>query len=193
MIIKNKTDRCRRRESVKRRHDRLPKRREASLQHQMKSAAAGPASKQAKILTMPGSPLVRFPRMSRISIEGSSSPARSNPTVVPSVQSPDGATQDKPRSPKPAKKARPQKRTRKATTGRISRQRTLRRGSKKASIIALLRRPGGASLNELQTATHWKPHSLRGFISAQLKSKMKLAVRLTKRADGSRAYLLGSK
>lgn len=192
MIIKNKTDRCRRRESVKRRHDRLPKRREASLQHQMKSAAAGPASKQAKILTMPGSPLVRFPRISRISIEGShSSPARSNPTVIPSVQSPEGATQDKTQSPKPAKKARPQKR--KATKGRISRQRTLRRGSKKARIIALLRRPGGASLNELQTATHWKPHSLRGFISAQLKSKMKLAVRLTKRADGSHAYLLGSK
>ena len=38
---------------------------------------------------------------------------------------------------------------------------TPRRGSKKAKILALLKRPGGASLEQLQKATEWQAHSVR--------------------------------
>jgi Protein of unknown function (DUF3489) len=38
-----------------------------------------------------------------------------------------------------------------------------REGSKTATILDLLKRPGGASAKELLKATGWQPHSLRGF------------------------------
>src|SRR6266446_3813897 len=40
-----------------------------------------------------------------------------------------------------------------------------REGSKKAEVLALLRREGGATLPELMTATGWQAHSVRGFLS----------------------------
>src|SRR5436305_446441 len=39
-----------------------------------------------------------------------------------------------------------------------------RDGSKKATLLDLLRRPGGATLNELMAATEWQAHSVRGFL-----------------------------
>lgn len=45
-----------------------------------------------------------------------------------------------------------------------------------ATIIALLRRPKGASLDELTKATGWQRHSVRGAISGALKKKLGLYV-----------------
>jgi hypothetical protein len=70
---------------------------------------------------------------------------------------------------------------------------TPRRGSKKAKILALLKRPGGASLEQLQKATGWQAHSVRGFLSGTLKTKMGLRVHSSKLADGARTYRLASK
>jgi hypothetical protein len=48
---------------------------------------------------------------------------------------------------------------------------TFRHGSKTAKIIALLKRPGGAALEQLQKATGWQAHSVRGFLSGSLKRR----------------------
>jgi len=65
---------------------------------------------------------------------------------------------------------------------------TGRDGSKKAGVLALLRRDGGATLQELMTATGWQAHSVRGFLSGALGKKMSLTVESAKREDGARVY-----
>jgi hypothetical protein len=67
-----------------------------------------------------------------------------------------------------------------------------RQGSKTAQILELLKRPGGASLQELMAATEWQPHSVRGFISGTLGKKMGLTVESAKTEDGKRTYSLKS-
>jgi hypothetical protein len=63
-----------------------------------------------------------------------------------------------------------------------------REGSKTATILDLLKRPGGASAKELLKATGWQPHSLRGFLSGTVGKKMGLTVTSTKGEDGERSY-----
>ena len=67
-----------------------------------------------------------------------------------------------------------------------------REGSKKADVLALLRREGGATLLELMTATGWQAHSVRGFLSGALGKKMGLTVNSAKREDGTRVYSIGA-
>ena len=69
---------------------------------------------------------------------------------------------------------------------------TARDGSKKADILALLQRRGGATLEELMLATGWQAHSIRGFISGAIGKKMGLAVESAKREDGGRVYAIRS-
>ena len=61
--------------------------------------------------------------------------------------------------------------------------------TKTAQIIALLRRPTGASLKSLMRVTRWQAHSVRGFISGQLGKKLGLSVHSFRR-DGERVYAL---
>jgi hypothetical protein len=67
----------------------------------------------------------------------------------------------------------------------------VRENSKTARVIALLRRPTGASLKTIMRATGWQAHSVRGFISGQLGKKMGLRVRSVERA-GERIYAIKS-
>jgi hypothetical protein len=64
-------------------------------------------------------------------------------------------------------------------------------GTKSETVLALLRRPGGATLKALMAATGWQAHSVRGFISGQLAKKMRLRVKSVKR-DGERVYSIRS-
>ena len=63
--------------------------------------------------------------------------------------------------------------------------------TKAESILALLRKPGGATLKALMEATGWQAHSVRGFISGQLAKKMRLKIKSMKRA-GERVYSVRS-
>jgi len=53
---------------------------------------------------------------------------------------------------------------------------TIRGGTKQAQIIALLERPGGASVPEIVAETGWLAHSVRGLISGALKKKLGLPI-----------------
>lgn len=57
----------------------------------------------------------------------------------------------------------------------------LKTPSKQALMIALLHRPEGASLEELQAVTDWQAHSVRGVISGVVRKKMGLVVVATDR------------
>ena len=68
-----------------------------------------------------------------------------------------------------------------------------RRGSKTAKVLALLKRSSGASIQQLQKATGWQAHSVRGFLSGALKKNMGLRIDSAKGDDGERIYRLASK
>jgi hypothetical protein len=63
-----------------------------------------------------------------------------------------------------------------------------REGTKQAVLIAMLRRPEGADLDEIAEATGWQKHTIRGAISGALKKKLGLEVTSTKDAQGRRVY-----
>ena len=62
-----------------------------------------------------------------------------------------------------------------------------REGSKAAKVLALLRRPDGATLKELRKATGWQAHSVRGFLS-RVSKKMGRKLESTKVEAGERSY-----
>lgn len=63
-----------------------------------------------------------------------------------------------------------------------------REGSKKAIVLDMLRRPEGATLADIQSATGWQAHSVRGFISGGLSKKMGIKIESFKSDSGDRAY-----
>ena len=65
-----------------------------------------------------------------------------------------------------------------------------RDGSKKAEVLGLLQRKGGATLAQIMKATDWQAHSVRGFISGALGKKMGLKVDSVRREDGERVYTI---
>jgi len=103
-----------------------------------------------------------------------------------------GATRkkDAPKGQKNAKGAKPKK-TAKASKKVVARERkttTPRPESKGAKILALIRRPKGATLAELAKLTGWQNHSIRGFLSGAVGKKMGLTVDSARREDGERVY-----
>jgi len=92
-----------------------------------------------------------------------------------------------PKKGKQGKKATSAKRAPKTPTGE-KKGGAARDGSKAAKILELLKRPDGATSKELQKATGWQPHSVRGFLSGTIGKKMGLTVTSTKGEDGERSY-----
>jgi Protein of unknown function (DUF3489) len=93
---------------------------------------------------------------------------------------------------KPAKKAqsRPKAHAAKKTSKVKSARKASRKaiaGSKQDGVIALLRRPEGASIDVLVKTTGWQPHSVRGFLAGTVRKKLKLPLQ-SQKVDGKRTY-----
>jgi len=65
---------------------------------------------------------------------------------------------------------------------------TQRKGTKQAQLIAMLRAPEGATIDEIVAATNWAPHTVRGAISGALKKKLGLNVTSEKIEGRGRNY-----
>jgi hypothetical protein len=65
---------------------------------------------------------------------------------------------------------------------------TRRTGTKQAKMIALLRRPKGATVEQISAATGWQHHTIRGAVSGALKKKLGLKVESKKVDDRGRVY-----
>jgi hypothetical protein len=63
--------------------------------------------------------------------------------------------------------------------------------SKQDQIVALLRQPGGTTLDDLVKATGWQKHSVRGFLAGTVRKKLKLPL-LSEKIDGIRTYRIGA-
>ena len=51
-----------------------------------------------------------------------------------------------------------------------------KRPSKQDEVIAMLRRPEGATVDEVASATGWQRHTVRGVFSGTLKKKLGLTI-----------------
>lgn len=85
------------------------------------------------------------------------------------------ASEDTPRESDPAPKAR-----------------TPREGTKQATLIAVLRAPEGATIEEIMAATGWQSHTVRGAMAGALKKKLGLEVTSEKIEGRGRVYRLPS-
>jgi hypothetical protein len=83
----------------------------------------------------------------------------------------EGAAPDAPTGPEAAPKAR-----------------TPREGTKQATLIAMLRAPDGATIEEIMAATGWQSHTVRGAMAGALKKKLGLEVTSEKVEGHGRVY-----
>ena len=67
---------------------------------------------------------------------------------------------------------------------------TQRNGTKQAQLIAMLRAPEGATIEEIVTATGWLSHTVRGSMSGALKKKFGLTITSEKVDGRGRVYKL---
>ncbi|OHC75229.1 MAG: hypothetical protein A3G18_09685 [Rhodospirillales bacterium RIFCSPLOWO2_12_FULL_58_28] len=61
------------------------------------------------------------------------------------------------------------------------------RDSKQAQLIAMLKRPQGASINEIVSSFGWLPRTARGAIAGALKKKLGLNI-VSEKIDSRRIY-----
>ena len=70
--------------------------------------------------------------------------------------------------------------------------RTPREGTKQATLIAMLRAPYGATIEEIMAATGWQSHTVRGAMAGALKKKLGLEVTSEKVEGRGRVYRLAA-
>ena len=99
------------------------------------------------------------------------------------AQAVDGGQETAPAAPAPAK-------AKKATTGRngANAPRKARTGTKQALVVEMLRRPEGATVDQIMDATGWQRHTVRGAFAGALKKKLGLTVTSEKVEDRGRVY-----
>ena len=60
--------------------------------------------------------------------------------------------------------------------------------SKTATLLGLLSKPEGATIEAMSRAAGWQAHSVRGFLAGQVRKKLGLKLSSEKDADGVRRY-----
>jgi hypothetical protein len=86
----------------------------------------------------------------------------------------------------PAKKAAPRK-ARPVLASPVEAVPAAAGTTKTDAVISLLRRPQGASIEEIMAATGWQRHSVRGALAGAVKKRLGSAVK-AELADGIRRY-----
>ena len=64
----------------------------------------------------------------------------------------------------------------------------LRANSKQAQVLAMLRRPEGATLTQICACTGWQQHTVRGTFAGAFKKKLGLDISSTKDQGAERVY-----
>ena len=93
--------------------------------------------------------------------------------------------------PKAARTAKPNKRP-KAPKSKSPVTVATREGTKQSQLIDMLRRPKGATIDEIAEALSWQPHTVRGAIAGALKKKLGLEVTSEKDEKRGRIYRMAS-
>ena len=133
--------------------------------------------------------------MAAIGVEADDDEATTAADTAPASAAPDGPAE----APAPASEAdgatkrakgRPAKGKKAKTTARATSEPkaageqgprpTPRAGTKQARMIEMLRRPEGATVEQIAAATGWQHHTIRGAISGALKKKLGLTVEATR-------------
>lgn len=63
-----------------------------------------------------------------------------------------------------------------------------RENSKQAQMIVMLKRPEGATIQQICQATQWQSHTVRGSMAGALKKKLGLSITSEKTEGGERVY-----
>ena len=63
-----------------------------------------------------------------------------------------------------------------------------RDNTKQAQIIAMLKRPEGATISQIVEATGWQPHTVRGTFAGAFKKKLGLLIVSEKDSQANRVY-----
>ena len=98
-------------------------------------------------------------------------------------------------SKKPRKKAKPPKRQPPGKVAVGTRSRTTpdsRKQTKQQACIDLLSRREGATIEELQAATGWQRHSVRGFLAGAVRKKLGLTLLSEKPDEEPRRYRISN-
>jgi hypothetical protein len=100
--------------------------------------------------------------------------ARSTKAAAPTTEA-DGA------APPAKRKAKGAKRGKATAAGSAPAEKpTPRAGTKQAQMIEMLKRPEGATVEQIAAATGWQHHTIRGAISGALKKKLGLTIEATR-------------
>jgi hypothetical protein len=92
------------------------------------------------------------------------------------------------RASKPAAPIASKPKIRKAKPVQAAAAKESRPDSKQAKLIALLRRPEGATIAQVAKTFGWQAHTVRGVFSGALKKKLGLTVTSDKAEGGVRVY-----
>lgn len=83
---------------------------------------------------------------------------------------------------------KPEAQTEEPTTAEAPKERKVRAGTKQALLIEMLKRPSGATIDEIVTATAWRSHTARGAMAGALKKKLGLTITSEKDETRGRVY-----